>query len=111
MPNKKTAKRQIAFNNADGYQQVTLALPLAREILVGGYTFDPHPCLGHPTAAVEYLTGHQGPVGLNDKQETLLFEAIQAAYALGTAVGLLLRPDAFDGQMPNLNDGSIGGAK
>jgi len=44
---------------------------------------------------VEDLIGHGGPDGLNDTQMSAYTEALDAAYAFGISVGLLLRPELF----------------
>jgi hypothetical protein len=44
---------------------------------------------------VENLIGHGGPDGLNDTQSSAYTAALDAAYAFGIAVGLLLRPELF----------------
>jgi hypothetical protein len=44
---------------------------------------------------VEDLIGHHGPDDLNDTQMSAYTEALEAAYAFGIAVGLLLRPELF----------------
>ena len=44
---------------------------------------------------VEDLIGHHGPDGLNERQMSAYTDALDAAFAFGIAIGLLLRPEVF----------------
>jgi hypothetical protein len=92
-------QRQAAFLKADIQTQVCLAAPLARSLVMLGLSDVEGVC--NPSNMdlpfhIEELIGHDGP-SCDDKEFPRLGESQQAAFALGIAVGLLLRPDAFTG--------------
>lgn len=96
-PLKLTATQQ--YNNSSLAEKVTAAVPLAREILISGIdqsTAYPDDYLvnrvarliGDEALAREYIKS-------TDEQAAILSSRLEGAFALGVALGGLVRPDLF----------------
>jgi hypothetical protein len=72
--------------------QVQRAQALARQVVLNDGITDPKNSV---QGLVKTLIGHDGPKHMDEEGFTALFEALDAAYAIGIAVGLLLRPELF----------------
>jgi hypothetical protein len=88
-------KQHAAFIAADLASKVRSATPVARDILLNS-TFDLES--GHSQESLvnrlEELVGHEGPACPETELHTLTV-SLEACYALGIAVGLLMRPELF----------------
>jgi hypothetical protein len=96
----KRSQRQASFAKAPLVTRVQLAAPLARELALNGLRDIDKECSGYAemylTSHIEQLIGHAGDAGIDDAGMALAIDGFEAAYALGIAVGLLLRPDVFE---------------
>lgn len=81
---------------------VRRAQPIARDLILNG--LDDNPGLAYLVdftveGLVEELIGHQGPVvefgEFGDENMTKYVQFLTGAYAIGIAVGILVRPEAF----------------
>jgi hypothetical protein len=84
------------FGNPGGIaNHVRRAEGLARQIVLNAGVTGGDTVEFSVQGLVDALIGHDGPKHLDEEGYTALFEALDAAYAIGIAVGLLLRPDVF----------------
>jgi hypothetical protein len=93
-------KQQKRFVTLNVNEQVRLATPLAKRIVCSG--LDDGRNASSATILpnnVSELIGHDGPSDTETGDEALekVNQCEEAAYALGIAVGLLLRADVFAG--------------
>jgi hypothetical protein len=84
------------FLKADLATQVREATPIARELIVNG-PMDTRNGDDDVMIRVKALIGHEGPETDREGDTELMMEALYTAYAIGIAVGLLLRPELFQG--------------
>jgi len=91
-------KKETPFSRLDVDDQVRRAAAAARQIVLLGLD----DVAGRETSneflniRVESLVGHDGPrVELKNKDVERFDDYLSGAYALGIAIGLLLRADAF----------------
>ena len=77
--------------------QVHRAQSLARQQVVDGIGDLDGQEASELATLLDHLSGHEGPLSTDDEavQIDKLTDHQQAAYALGLATGLLLRPDVF----------------
>jgi hypothetical protein len=74
---------------------VQKARPIAHEIVIEGFDLTATAERNVPVF-IEELIGHNGPPDLDGERLTQFVDATEAAYAIGIAVGLLLRPEIFE---------------
>lgn len=91
--NSAEDKRQALFRRADFAGKVRLADAVARQMVLESGCV-PEGEQNDLTAHVFGLTGRDAP-GVPDAALTAYGEALEAAYALGIAVGQLVSPEAF----------------
>jgi len=116
----KADKRQKpfwSFTHLDMTEQVSVAMPIARQLIRDGITSDPHPGENLTTRVLDLIAQNRGShavlVHLDDTEEggAALFEALSAARAIGMALGLLLRPGAFPTRPSRVRRAGPGGAR
>jgi hypothetical protein len=73
----------------DLFARVRQVRPLAREILRHGLSYD------SPELPNEFIPCAE-PSGLSDRQMSAFNDSMDAVFVVGIAVGLLLRPEAFE---------------
>ena len=90
-------RKRAPFNQASFAEQVQLAAPTARTLLLSGFDTLSTGDAGETelTAAVSRVLGTDVCDCATDEGLTRLEEGLFAALALGVAVGTLLRPETF----------------
>ena len=88
-----------SWYDLDFVEKVRAAIPEAQDTLLqGGIMGDPTPSREHLTARIAHLTGDQDieDADMTENEAALLCDRLESAVALGIAIGLLLRPEAFE---------------
>lgn len=94
-------KPQDRFQSLDTDEQIRRAIPVARELLIGGFDSGRHENKTIIDAVAEVLTPKlraalkQEWKDLEDVEASDLWDRLEAAQALGIAIGLLTQADLF----------------
>jgi hypothetical protein len=86
-------RQSVPTPSGDLAEYVRRAQPLALELVRDGLdVIDADETL---ESHIELIIGHNGPKDLDDDGVSKFIQALEAAYAIGLAVGMLVRPELF----------------